>query len=184
MSNAYWDATDELEEMSNAIIANRKPELVDAKIVYTFREKTPKKGDKIDLVKLGTLSKVSPKDQYLFGNAHYRLVIGKDGWMVFSNKEKEAFLYHLLCYADVSIDEETNEYVYKIKKPDIQEFTEVVSNYGLWNESLRDFGITIKRVKIKDLVFEDIEESKVTEEIEDTESEEVEDTESVDTKEE
>jgi len=143
-----WTAN-EVEDFAKVVIANRLPELVAAKIQYLFKEKCSKSAGKLII---GDTKKATPKENFLAGGCDYVLVIGEDGWKDLSPKEREASVHRLLCFCFVDVDEETNDYIYKLKKPDIQEFTENVRVYGLWTEGLQDFGKSIKTVNFDESI--------------------------------
>jgi len=144
MATEYW-YSEEVKEMAEGIIAKRAPELVDAKIVYVMKEKCSKKAGKLVL---GKTKKASPMQNFFLDGCHYIIELGADGWQELNPRQREAALYHYLCYCFVDVDEETNEYIYKMRDPDIQEFSEVISTYGFWHEDLKKFG---RNVKVLDL---------------------------------
>jgi hypothetical protein len=59
-------------------------------------------------------------------------------------------MFHELCHADVTIDEESGEPVYneagrkvwRIRKHDFEEFQSVVRKYGTWTGELQEFAAT------------------------------------------
>ena len=71
-----WDA-EEVGKIAEVHIANRLPQLVQAKIKYLFKEKCSKSAGKLVH---GDTKKASPKESFLAGGCDYIIVMGADGW--------------------------------------------------------------------------------------------------------
>lgn len=136
----YW-YSEEVKEIADRIIAARLPELADAKLIYMMKEKCSKQGKNLVL---GKTKKASPMQDFILEGCNYIIEFGADGWKDLTAHQREAAVYHYLCYCEVDVDEETNEYIYKIKHPDIREFSEVIATYGFWHEDLKKFGRNVK----------------------------------------
>ncbi len=110
-------------------------------------------------VKLGMCKKASDLDREL---AAYDFVIllrhlfWTDPQV--TDPQRRALLDHELCHADVRLNkygepltDERGRTVYRTRRHDIEEFSEVVERNGLWKRDLEDFAAAIQRSPQREL---------------------------------
>jgi hypothetical protein len=142
MSEQYWYA-DEVKEIAEQQIANYLPELAQARFKFVYKEKCSKSCGRIVY---GSTKKANSITSFLCGDkgCDYIIEVGADGWKDLTKHQREAMIYHLLNLCHVEINEETEELTYTTKKPEINEFAEVISRFGFWNTDLEKFGMNVK----------------------------------------
>lgn len=122
---------DSVQEYVNTVIAQWHPDLSLCEIGLVFRDKASKSGG-VELP--GKTKKASPLLRTLTGvNYQYVLEIAADFWMEFSDSQRVALIDHLLCHCLVEEEESSGELKYKIRKPNIQMFSEEVLRHGVWS---------------------------------------------------
>ena len=73
------------------------------------------------------------------------IILNRETWEAFSEEQRAALLDHELCHAEVKYNDGQVEFddrgriVYRIRKHDIEEFSEVVSRNGIWKNDLIAF---------------------------------------------
>lgn len=89
------------------------------------------------------ISKVGPVFKELTG---YDLVlhVWKDRWETYNDNQKEALVFHELCHID-AYEKEGKKKIRLLPHP-VEEFPEVVKEYGLWNSPLQRFGDVVEKV--------------------------------------
>jgi hypothetical protein len=86
--------------------------------------------------------------------------LNSTAWKHFNEKQREAVMFHCLCFGGVARDRKTDEVmrderdriVYRIKKEDVREFAAVIRRFGLYTHSLQQFAKAIEEAPLfKDL---------------------------------
>jgi len=91
----------------------------------------------------------------------YQFVIYLDAsaWEKFVPDQREALMDHLLCHAVAELEEQSERgnagWKFKLRKHDIEEFTEVVQRHGLYVKDLQDF-VEIAKDAAKPNLFTDV----------------------------
>lgn len=104
---------------------------------------------------LGKCKKASDLDREL---APYDFVIllNRDFWQNprFTDLQRKALLDHELLHAAIAYDEngegkvdERGRTVYRIRKHDLEEFSEIASRYGCWKKDIEDFARALARAE-------------------------------------
>jgi len=120
------------EEIAIKLIRKHHPDLASARIKYICRNKAKKRsGNPVP----GHVYKMSPMYSFLT-DFDYVVEIALDVWNYFNPHQRNAVIDHLLtrCYGEEN--EHTGDMRWKIRPPEIQEFTEVAERYGQWHEGL------------------------------------------------
>lgn len=120
------------ENLAKNLISNYHSDLVSARIKYICRNKAAKKGGK---PVPGNIYKMAGKYTYLT-DCDYVMEIALEVWNDFSQSQRLALTDHLLARCFGIEDEKTGEMRWKIRPPEVQEFSEIVERHGQWNESL------------------------------------------------
>jgi len=150
MPGSYTTA-ETLESMAEEIIGQHHPHLGTARILYLFCEKAGKKNG-VEL--LGKVEKLSGWKEYIL-EKDFRMEVPLDKWNDLSEEQRRALIDHLLerCYGEE--EEETGEMKWKVRDPDVQEFSGILRRHGAWHEGLRTFVEVAHGVKIDDIIEEE-----------------------------
>lgn len=84
----------------------------------------------------------------MLGKGDFLITINEDLYLKATPAKKEAILDHLLSYCDFRENENSGVRVWKIAKPDLQEFKSVVARHGLYNVALRSFDISYRQMPL------------------------------------
>ncbi len=130
-----------MEELIDA----HHPRLEGSKIAIAWR--FGKRSDADGRLWLGSMKKGSDLDRTMHGYDGV-LTLNHEVWNSsdFSEAQMRALLDHELCHLDVMNDsngdpklDEEGRKVYRIRKHDVEEFTEIVARHGCWKDDLRRF---------------------------------------------
>ena len=126
------------------LIATVHKDLEPAKILIAWR--IGYKADKDGKLILGQCRKASDVAKEL--QAHdFIILINRESWATFSPEQKRALLDHELCHAAPLMDDndgtqkedERGRKLWRIRKHDIEEFTDVVRRNGIYKTDLEAF---------------------------------------------
>lgn len=133
MAQTYENA-EGVEAIATQLIATHHPELATARFRYVFKEKAGKKGGK---TVYGTVKKCSDLMIFLIG-ADYLVEVALDAWNPLEAAKRTAIVDHILerCWAE---EDDEGETTFKLREPDVQEFSSILRRHGTWNEDLVNF---------------------------------------------
>lgn len=134
MPQTYENA-ESVEAVANSLIPSYHPELVNARMRYVFKEKAGKKGGKTIF---GTVKKTSDLMVFLI-EADFLIEVGLDAWNEMDGPKRTAAVDHLLERIYGEEDENSGEMKWKLREPDVQEFSSILSRHGAWNDDLVGF---------------------------------------------
>ena len=127
----YWDAIEVKEIAIKLISENNFTFPTNVPICYVF----------IDTAKYwGKASLVSPLTNFMSGY-NFILTINHAQWLLLNEQQREALVFHELCH--FGYDAEKDKYY--IVDHDLEEFSRVVSKYGLWRESVKIMADSIQK---------------------------------------
>jgi len=134
MGQTYENA-EGVESIASQLIPAHHPELATARFRYVFKEKAGKKGGK---VVYGTVKKCSDLMIFLI-ESDYLIEVALDAWNPLDGPKRTALVDHLLerCFGEE--DEETGDMKWKLREPDVQEFSTILRRHGAWNDDLVNF---------------------------------------------
>ena len=134
MSQTYENA-EGVEAIAKTLIPSYHPDLATARFKYVFKEKAGKKGGK---TVYGTVKKMSDLMIFLI-DCDYLMEVALDAWNPLDANKRTALVDHLLERCIGEEDEETAEMKWKLREPDVQEFSSILRRHGTWNEDLVGF---------------------------------------------
>lgn len=113
-------------------------------------------------ITLGKVRKCSDLDREL---AHFAFVIvlNRDFWLDTrtSNAQRRALLDHELCHCEVALDENQeprrdarDRIVYRTRKHDIEEFSDIVRRHGIYRHELESFAASLDVGRKQGKLFE------------------------------
>jgi hypothetical protein len=136
----YWLADLELQKLVSDICNELRPDLdPQPKIVCGFRGITSFVGGKIQLAKIKKIGiKENVIHSYRGGDPlDFYIEIGNTEWGVLSELQQEAVIFHELLHIEQCVD--GKEIKFKLRKHDIEEFSEVVKEYGFYLDDVQEF---------------------------------------------
>lgn len=145
-------------ELVERIVADHHTELIDAKIVAAWH--TGWKKDVDGRVTLGKLRKASDLDREL-ADADFILLLNREFFLNpgVADKQRAALVDHELCHGSVRMNKTGEEperdardrIVYRIRRHDLEEFSEIAERYGTWKADIEDFYGALRRSKQREL---------------------------------
>lgn len=162
MSKTWDEATDTVGMIAGGLIGNYHAELVTARIKYVFVSEAPMKGGhKL----LGRVKKCSGFLEWAL-EADFVLEVAQDEWATLEPHQRTALVDHLLEHCTGEEDEKNGGAMrWKVREPDVHEFTSILDRYGAWHQQLAGFVSVAKRVNLEGFVEEgvaDLSDEKVT----------------------
>ena len=137
------------------LVTAHHPELLGAQIALAWC--TSWKPDVDGIVTLGKCKKASDLDREL-AVYDFIILLRESFWIdpLVTDQQRRALLDHELCHASVKLDEhgepvedERGRVVYRVRKHDIEEFTEIVERHGTYKRDLEVFATALDRARHK-----------------------------------
>lgn len=126
-------------------------ELAQARIVLAWHYGW--KPDKDGRLTLGKCRKLTELDQRL-ADFDFVVILNADVWPELNEPQREAILDHELCHAAPALDEEgeqkedsTGRKCWRVRRHDVEEFSEIVTRHGLYTSELEKLGKAILKRK-------------------------------------
>lgn len=125
------------------LIKEHHPHLSDAKIVIAWRFGW--RGDPDGRIKLGQMKKASDLDRGLHAY-DFVMLLNHEVFNAgsFTSDMETALIDHELCHAAVKVDSDgepmkndEGKIVYRIRRHDVEEFSEIVARHGLWKADVK-----------------------------------------------
>jgi len=156
---------DQPEAVAGALVGVTHQHLVNASIAFLF-QKGMKRRDHTTLAKA---SKASSKVKFL--TAHdFIITVNWEAWRDLRPEQRIALMDHELAHCDR--DPDTGAYT--IRHHDVEEFSEIVRRWGLWQPELVSFGRAVKQLDLFAVDVIDAPDPRGLRDIADREAEEAE----------
>jgi hypothetical protein len=135
-SNKYTEA-EAVELLARELLPVHHPEIASANIKFVFRTKASSKNGR---PVMGTVRKVSGVMKYLT-DIDFLMEVAMDVWNTLSGEQRRALVDHLLerCTGDENENDPGGSMKWKLREPDVHEFSSILSRYGAWNDDLLAF---------------------------------------------
>lgn len=140
-----YGSAEQVEEIAQRLLPTYHPELATARIMYIFVDVASKKNGR---PVFGKASRVSGKWEYLTGQ-DFVIEVALDEWNNLDNRKREALVDHLLENCTGEEDETNGDMKWKVRTPDIQEFTSILNRHGAWNEELAGLVEVAQRLNLE-----------------------------------
>jgi hypothetical protein len=150
MPKVYASA-ESVQSIAEGLIPNYHPELATARIMYCFVDKASSKGG---LELKGKVRKFSGFLEWAL-ESDFVLEVALDKWNDLTESQRTALIDHLLECCTGEEDEESGAMTWKVREPNVQEFSSVLHRQGAWNESLQEFVTMAKGINIDEIVDEE-----------------------------
>ncbi len=134
----YADS-DVVREIAGRLIPKYHKHLVNANIVYGCRDKAQRKSG---VPSPGYAKKFSPEMKWLAASraddegAHFLIVVALEVWNNMAPNQRTALVDHLLTRCWGEEDPQNGSMRWKLRSPEVQEFSEIASRHGKWNVDL------------------------------------------------
>lgn len=152
MAKTYEQA-EAVEQIANGLIPNYKPDLVEARIMYVFVDKAGTKNGR----EIWGKAKKVPAFWDWYAEKDFLIEVALDKWNELDANQRTALVAHLLEHCIGEADEETADMKWKIRDPEVQEFTSVLQRYGVWHSGLVDFVSAAQALNLDQIVREEAE---------------------------
>jgi hypothetical protein len=141
-----YGTADQAEEIAKRLVPTYHPELASARIRYMAVDKASKNNGK---PVPGKASKVSGLYEYLI-ETDFIILIALDCWNEMDDRKRNALIDHLLeeCTGEED-DEDGGTMKWKMRKPDVNEFTSILNRHGAWTEELTGMVEVAQRLNIE-----------------------------------
>ena len=117
--------SDDVKELSNLVMREHHPSLVNAKIAYLYKNQELKEGKKIQY---SETQKVNPKMKALC-DIDFVITIHFQAWRELDENSKLIVLDHALSHCFVE-ENENDDVIMKVLKHDFEEFGHIISRYN------------------------------------------------------
>jgi hypothetical protein len=157
-----YDTAESVESIAGGLIPNYHPELGTARIHYVFVDKATQKGGK-DV--LGKARKLSGYQEWAL-EKDFVVEVALDKWNELNESQHTALVDHLLerCFGEE--EEGSGEMKWRLREPDVQEFSSILERHGAWHEDLVGFVSIARQVNIDEIAEQEtdveLESTKVT----------------------
>jgi hypothetical protein len=149
----------EVRKLVNETVKAHHDHLRNAKIAIAWM--VGQKKDKDGRLVLGRMKKASELDRELHEH-DLVLLLNREMWKVFGEKQRTALVDHELCHADEALDpngeaieDAHGRKQYRIRKHDLEEFAAVVRRHGLWKADLETFATAMDQGRQANLFKKD-----------------------------
>jgi hypothetical protein len=153
MAKTFSDAEETVGMIAKGLIPNFHPELADARMLYIFVDKA---GSKNGRELWGKAKKVSGIFEW-YAEKDFMLEIAKDKWDELDATQRRALVDHLLECCTGELNEESQKMSWKLRDPEVQEFTSILQKYGAWHSSLIPFISVAQQIKLDTIIAEEAE---------------------------
>jgi hypothetical protein len=108
---------------------------------------------------MGSVKKMSDLMTYLI-NVDFMVEVPLEIWNDLDNTKRTALVDHLLerCSGEEDEDEETGDMKWKVREPDVHEFSSILRRYGAWTNELAEFSSVAKELSLEFMTEEEPEQ--------------------------
>ncbi len=130
----FFRAGSDVIKLAKQIIDTYHAHLKEAKITYLFRE-----GDWVvsGRRKPGTAKVINAEAKCLL-KCDFIISISEELFEESNDKQKEAIMDHLLCHCHYRENDKSGVKVWKLRNPDVIEFSDVIGRRGVWSDGLKN----------------------------------------------
>lgn len=145
MGNDFSVAHD-VAQIGDQLVARHHSHLREARILYAFTEKEPKKNGKLLMGKAQILNDLQRFLIDVGGGGDYELLITitEAVWLTLTPQQRCALIDHELCHFEPAARGDG----WQIRPHDVEEFAEIVSRHGLWDLDLKQFGAAMHQLAL------------------------------------
>lgn len=130
-----YSESETLHRIAQGLIPNHHPDLATARIKYLFVDKGASKGGR---PLYGKAQKLSGVTEFLVEH-DFLITVAEDRWRDLTPDQQTALVDHLLECCTSEEEEEGGALKWKVREPEVQEFTSILDRHGAWHEGLTAF---------------------------------------------
>jgi len=154
-----YDHAESVEAIATRILPTYHTELATARIGYIFVDTASKKNGK---PVLGKARKVSGALEFLL-EKDFLVEVALDQWNDLSEAQRLALVDHLLECCTGEDPDDGGEYKWKMREPDVREFTTILRRHGAWTNELADLLNVAQQINVDTRVQEVVDTEEQTE---------------------
>lgn len=144
---SVYSRAPEVAAITDTVIQECQPDLVEAKILCLFVDRAPKRGGHKVLAQLSQLGGLAKYLSRYAGDKReiefdFVLKVSAIDWSDMTDRRRRALLDHALSHG------RWHEGTWKMVSPDVQEFIEVVRRRGTWTEKLEELVAAAEQLTI------------------------------------
>ncbi len=153
MPNLYSNG-DAIQEIADRLMGTWHPELATAIIKYVFRDKAANEAGR---PVYGKATKLSGVNEHLIA-ANFVIEVALDKWQDLDNDARDALVDHLMEHCTGEEDEENGGAMkWKLRKPDMKEFTTILQRRGIWHDAMNEFVAAAQAISL-DTIEREVQE--------------------------
>jgi hypothetical protein len=153
MPKEWSEADDSVGTIAGGLIPNYHAEIASARIKYVFVSEAAMKGGR-EL--MGRVKKVSGFLEWAI-ECDFLIEVALNRWNELETHQRTALVDHLLEMCTGEEDEKSGGMRWKLREPDVQEFSSILDRHGAWHTTLAGFVSVAKRVNLDGFEEEDEE---------------------------
>lgn len=154
MAERLFGYAQTVEDVADRIVPTFHPELASARIKYVGVDKASKSNGRIVYGKSGRISGMNA----LFAEADFYVLVALDEWNTMDDRKRTALVDHLLEACTGEEDEQSGAMKWKMRKPDVHEFTSILNRHGAWTDELSGMVEVAQRLNIEARAQEVVDE--------------------------
>ena len=148
MPTEWIEASPDVIETAQELIASHHPHLADVRIVFMCRSEPALASGK---TVYGNTQKVNAQMRLLLDDADFIIWVSRHEWENKTRAWRKALMDHCLCHCQVIDDGEKTTYA--IRPHDIEEFHAVISRHGAYTLDIQQADAAIETAKTNQLMF-------------------------------
>jgi len=149
-----------VEEIAKKLIPSYHPELATARIQYICVDVASKKNG----VPVGGKSKKVTGAMEFLLEKDFIIEVALEVWNEMTERQQTALVDHLLECCTGDEDEDTGEFKWSMREPDVREFTSILHRHGAWTDTLMGMVEVAQRLNIEERVQEVVDSTVDTQE--------------------
>lgn len=141
----YWKADEDIHNLVYRVLREQRPEIdeMTPEIIVIWKDVAEITGGKWTLA---SIRKVSDKDQITYDStANFVLQISSNTWQALDGHQREALIYHELLHIGLKFPEGT----FIIVKHQLEEFPQVIEQFGFYKNDVQVFVDSVLKVNAK-----------------------------------
>lgn len=150
MAKKMYGNAEQVEQIANELLPLFHSELAEARMQYVFVDVASQKNGR---PVLGKARKMSGALEFLLAK-DFLIEVALDQWNTASERQRRALVDHLLESCTGEEDEETGEMKWKMRDPDVKEFTSIIHRHGAWTAELAGMVEVAQRLNIEERIQE------------------------------
>jgi hypothetical protein len=140
MGASFKFADEEVKLIARDLIRQYHTHLINARIIYLFREGDWDSQGKLVFAKA---HKLGGREQFLT-EANFAIVINEKVWQRLNTAQRTALIDHELCHCGINGEDKEGNPRWTIWAHDLEEFRAIVNRHGLWRPDVQQFARSIQ----------------------------------------